>query len=89
MKGPNIGLVYKARVYDSDTRHPIHKNRSGRGVYLRTSFGGLRIQQVLINSGDSLDPNIPDTFMSAQAFTTRPRLRDSNYEIADQTVDLS
>ena len=43
VKGPNIGLVYKARIYYFDKKTPIkQKERLGRGVYLRTSgFSGL------------------------------------------------
>jgi len=42
-------------------------------------------------SKNSLGPNIQHTFIKVQVFTTRPRLRDSNYKIADykRTEDLS
>ena len=56
-QGPylKIGLVYKARIYDSDTKTPNkQKERLGRRVNLRTSFGGL---------GDSLGFNIQQAFM--------------------------
>ena len=42
MKGPNILLVYKARIYESDTKTPSkQKERLGGGVNQRTSFDGL------------------------------------------------